>query len=77
MQFNSGLDVNFQVFRTMVQESLLRERLMAKLSGFFGLLALVLASIGLYGLLSTPSQPGLMRLVFASRWALKRETFCR
>ena len=52
MQFNSGLDVNFQVFRTMVQESLLRERLMAQLSGFFGVLALVLASIGLYGLLS-------------------------
>lgn len=52
MQFNSGLDVNFQVFRTMVEESLLRERLMAKLSGFFGMLALVLASIGLYGLLS-------------------------
>ena len=52
MEFNSGLDVNFQVFRTMVQESLLRERLMAKLSGFFGILALLLASIGLYGLLS-------------------------
>ncbi len=52
MQFNSGLDVNFQLFRTMVQESLLRERLMAQLSGFFGVLALLLASIGLYGLLS-------------------------
>jgi predicted permease len=52
MQVNSGLDLNFQVFRTMVGESLLRERLMAKLSGFFGILALVLASIGLYGLLS-------------------------
>ena len=52
MEFNPGLDVNFQVFRTMVQESLLRERLMAKLSGFFGILALLLASIGLYGLLS-------------------------
>ena len=36
----------------MVQESLLREQLMARLSGFFGGLALVLASIGLYGLLS-------------------------
>ena len=36
----------------MVQESLLRERLMAKLSGFFGVLAVLLASIGLYGLLS-------------------------
>ncbi len=52
MQVNPGLDVNFQVFRAMVQESLLRERLMAKLSGFFGVLALLLASIGLYGLLS-------------------------
>ena len=52
MQFNPGLDVNFHVYRTMVQESLLRERLMAQLSGFFGVLALVLASIGLYGLLS-------------------------
>jgi putative ABC transport system permease protein len=52
MEFNPGLDVNFQVFRTMVQESLLRERLMAKLSGFFGVVALLLASIGLYGLLS-------------------------
>jgi ABC-type antimicrobial peptide transport system permease subunit len=52
MEFNPGLDVNFQEFRTMVQESLLRERLMAKLSGFFGVLALLLASIGLYGLLS-------------------------
>jgi Acidobacterial duplicated orphan permease len=52
LEFNPGLDVNFQVFRTMVQESLLRERLMATLSGLFGVLALLLASIGLYGLLS-------------------------
>jgi predicted permease len=52
MEFNPGLDVNFQVFIAMVQESLLRERLMATLSGFFGVLALLLASIGLYGLLS-------------------------
>lgn len=52
MNFNPGLDVGFQVFRSMVQESLLREQLLAKLSGLFGLLALLLASIGLYGLLS-------------------------
>ncbi len=31
---------------------MLRNRLMATLSGFFGLLALLLASIGLYGILS-------------------------
>ncbi len=52
MGFNPGLDVRFQVFRSMVHESLLREQLLAKLSGLFGLLALLLASIGLYGLLS-------------------------
>jgi predicted permease len=52
LEVNTSLDLNFLGFRTMVQESLLRERLMATLSGFFGLLALVLASIGLYGLLS-------------------------
>jgi predicted permease len=52
MGLNPGLDVRFQVFRSMVHESLLREQLLAKLSGLFGLLALLLASIGLYGLLS-------------------------
>src|SRR5262249_56662844 len=36
----------------MIEDGLVRERLMAKLSGFFGLLAAVLAIIGLYGLIS-------------------------
>ncbi len=36
----------------MISESMVRDRLMATLSGFFGLLALLLASIGLYGILS-------------------------
>jgi predicted permease len=49
---NPAININFQGFRTMIDESLLRERLMATLSGFFGLLALLLASIGLYGILS-------------------------
>jgi len=35
-----------------VDEVLLQERMIAKLSGFFGLLALLLASIGLYGVMS-------------------------
>ena len=52
LELNPGLDVSFFVFRNMVRDSLLRERLMATLSSFFGLLALLLASIGLYGLLS-------------------------
>ena len=36
----------------MIEATILRERLMATLSGFFGLLALLLASIGLYGILT-------------------------
>jgi putative ABC transport system permease protein len=35
-----------------VRNSLMRERLMATLSGFFGLLAGLLATIGLYGVMS-------------------------
>ena len=44
--------LTFKVFRTSVREGLLRERLMATLSGFFGFLAAVLAMVGLYGLIS-------------------------
>ena len=36
----------------MVRDSLLQERLMATLSGFFGLLAALLATVGLYGVIS-------------------------
>jgi predicted permease len=51
-EVNPSLDTNYEWFRTMVQGSMLREHLMATLSGFFGVLALVLATIGLYGILS-------------------------
>jgi predicted permease len=44
--------IDFQTMNTLVRESLLPERLMATLSGFFGLLAGLLATIGLYGVLS-------------------------
>jgi predicted permease len=46
------INISFQVLQEQIHESLLRERLMATLSGFFGLLALLLASIGLYGIMS-------------------------
>ncbi len=48
----SGAIVEFQVFRTQVEESLIRERLMATLSGFFGILAAILATVGLFGVIS-------------------------
>lgn len=48
----SNVDVNFTVLREMIEEGLLRDRLMARLAGFFGGLAVVLAVIGLYGVIS-------------------------
>jgi putative ABC transport system permease protein len=46
------IDVEFRVFKTQIQESLLPERLMAVLSGFFGILAALLTAVGLYGVIS-------------------------
>lgn len=43
---------HFHVFKIQIRESLIQERLMATLTGFFGLLAAVLASLGLYGVMS-------------------------
>jgi predicted permease len=44
--------VSFRVLETRIRESLRREQLMAALSGSFGALAALLATIGLYGVLS-------------------------
>jgi putative ABC transport system permease protein len=52
VEANPDINIKFQGFKTIIEESLLRDRLMATLSGFFGVLALLLASIGLYGILS-------------------------
>jgi putative ABC transport system permease protein len=41
-----------QPFETTILEGLTRERLMAKVSGFFGLLAALIAAVGLYGVMS-------------------------
>ncbi len=44
--------LNFSVFRASVLEKLSRERLMATLSSFYGILAAVLAMVGIYGIIS-------------------------
>jgi predicted permease len=51
-EVNPIIQIDFQVFHTVIQDSLLRERLMATLSGFFGALAAILAIVGLYGVVS-------------------------
>jgi ABC-type antimicrobial peptide transport system permease subunit len=43
---------NFGDFQKQIRDGLTPERLMAMLSGFFGLLAAVLAMVGLYGVIS-------------------------
>jgi len=51
-QTNPTIDLQFRVFAEQIQEGLLRERLLAMLSECFGFLAGLLASIGLYGVIS-------------------------
>jgi len=49
---NPNMDIAFSTLRQTVEDGLLRDRLMATLSGFFGALAVLLAVIGLYGVMS-------------------------
>ena len=49
---HGAIAIQYRDVRTQVARSLTRERLMATLSGFFGGLALLIATIGLYGLMS-------------------------
>jgi putative ABC transport system permease protein len=51
-QISPDIIATFQVFDTMVHDSLTNERLMAWLSSFFGLLAILLAATGLYGVIA-------------------------
>jgi putative ABC transport system permease protein len=49
---NPQIDIQFKVLRTQIRESLVQDELMATLCGFFGVLAVLLAAIGLYGVIS-------------------------
>jgi predicted permease len=49
---NPAINITFKNLKTMIGDSLLQERLMATLSGFFGFLAALLATVGLYGVIS-------------------------
>ncbi len=51
-EVNHDITLQFRTLALQVDESLGRERLLATLSGFFGALALGLAVIGLYGVMS-------------------------
>jgi len=51
-QDSPDITPTFQVFKEMIRDSLVKDRLMGTLSGFFGFLAVLLATIGLYGVVS-------------------------
>jgi predicted permease len=51
-EINPAITVSFLRFKSLIDATILGERLIATLSGFFGMLALLLACIGLYGILS-------------------------
>jgi putative ABC transport system permease protein len=83
-EVNPQISVQFEVFKTAIQNGLLRERLMATLASFFGFLALLLACVGLYGILaygvaSRTNEIGLRMALGAQRrdvlWLILREAF--
>jgi predicted permease len=49
---NPSFVLELRVFTTQIDETLLRDRLMAALAGAFGVLAAVLAALGLYGVIA-------------------------
>ena len=51
-EVDPAIGLDFRAFETTVREGLLRERMMAALSSFFGGLATLIAAIGLYGVMS-------------------------
>jgi len=51
-QVSPMISADFQSFDADVEEGLLRERLMATLSGFFGVLGALISAVGLYGVMS-------------------------
>jgi putative ABC transport system permease protein len=51
-EISPEISIEFQMLDAQIRDSLVRERLMALLSSFFGALALTLACVGLYGMLS-------------------------
>jgi len=46
------IGVDFRPFQDILRDGLVRERLLATLAGFFGVLAAILAMVGLYGVIS-------------------------
>jgi predicted permease len=51
-RFNPEIETEFRLFSNNIQKGMVPERMMAFLSGAFGILAILLSTIGLYGVIS-------------------------
>jgi predicted permease len=74
-QISPEIRSDYDVFANRIHDNLVRERLMAVLSGFFGALAAMLAAIGLYGVISymlvaRRNETGIRLALGASRYAI-------
>jgi ABC-type antimicrobial peptide transport system permease subunit len=74
-QADPDADIDFYTLHKMIDAGLLRDRLMARLSGFFGALAALLAVIGLYGVISymvarRHNEIGIRMSLGADRWSI-------
>jgi putative ABC transport system permease protein len=83
-EINPAITVSFEGLKPMIDSTILRERLLATLAGFFGVLALLLACVGLYGMLSygvasRTTEIGIRMALGARRndvfWMVLREAF--
>jgi predicted permease len=80
-QIAPQMRTEFELLETQVEDGLVRERLMAALSGFFGGLAVLLAAIGLYGLIAymvagRTSEIGIRMALGASRGKIAWQVVC-
>jgi predicted permease len=76
-QINPTIGVQIQTMDVQIHNTLMPERLMATLSGFFGALAALIATIGLYGVMSymvtrRKTEIGIRMALGANAWTVIR-----